>query len=215
VFDVRKILIISAFLMIGLMILGEEASSLTLELPVVITSAGQSAEVETVNYVADEVGLKYDYCDILSKDEFAAGVGLGEAKSGTGKHVTVLSEQPKGTPFKTIMFALGASLKGMGASGLSVEDEVARLKELISYAKENKIKIVVVAIGGEIRRGLPGSPNEVMIDTVTPYADLIIVTQDTNKDGRFTTIAEEKNIPILEIESAFDLLDTFAQLFSL
>jgi hypothetical protein len=60
-------------------------------LPLAITSAGQSAEVETVNYVADEVGLKYDYCDILSKDEFAAGVGLADAKSGIGKHVTTLS----------------------------------------------------------------------------------------------------------------------------
>ncbi len=67
------------------------ATEVSLALPVVITSAGQSTEVETVTYVADEVGLKYDYCDISLKDELAAGVGLGGAVSAIGKHVTTLS----------------------------------------------------------------------------------------------------------------------------
>ena len=190
-------------------------STLSLAVPVVITSAGQSAEVETVNYVAEEVGLKYDYCDILSKDELAAGVGLGGAKSGIGKHVTTLSPDPKGTKFQTLILALGASLKGMGASGLSVDTEVSRLKSLIEYAKANEIRIVAVAIGGDIQRGLPGSPIEIMIDTVAPHADVFIVTKDSNGDGRFTKAAEARNVPILEIDSAFDLLDTFTQVFGL
>ena len=181
----------------------------------VITSAGQSAEVETVNYVAEEVGLKYDYCDILSKDELAAGVGLGGAKSGIGKHVTTLSPDPKGTKFQTLILALGASLKGMGASGLSVDTEVSSLKSLIEYAKANEIRIVAVAIGGDIQRGLPGSPIEIMIDTVAPHADVFIVTKDSNGDGKFTKAAEARNVPILEIDSAFDLLDTFTQVFGL
>jgi len=186
-----------------------------LGLPVVITSAGQSAEVETVNYVADEVGLKYDYCDVLSKDELAAGVGLGGAKSAIGKHVTTLSPDPEGTKFQSLLLVLGASLKGMGASGLSVETEVDRLKDLIEYAKANKIKIIAVAIGGEIQRGLPGSPIEVIIDTVVPHADVFIVTKDSNGDGKFTKAAQARNVPIVEIDSAFDLLDTFTQVFGL
>lgn len=201
--------------MLALSVFANELPIPELNFPIAITSAGQSAEVETVNYVADEVELKYDYCDVLSKDEFAAGVGLGGAESGIGKHVTVLSEEEKGTQYQTLMLVLGASLKGMGASGLSVEDEVARIKSLIEFAKEKKMKIVAVAIGGEIRRGLPGSPNEIMIDAVAPYSDLFIVTQDTNLDGKFTNIAKEKNIPLKEIESAFDLIDTFIEFFGL
>lgn len=209
----RVILMLFVVSLVGVFAMAEPA--VQFDLPLAITSAGQSAEVETVNYVADEVGLKYDYCDILSKDEFAAGVGLGGAKSAIGKHVTLLSTQPKGTKFESLMLVLGASLKGMGASGLSVDTEVERLKNLIDYAKANNIKIIAVAIGGEVRRGLPGSPNEVMIDTVLPYADAFIVTQDSNMDGKFTKTAQERNVPIIEIEGAFDLLDTFTASFSL
>ena len=110
---------------------------------------------------------------------------------------------------------MGADLKGMGASGLSVDTEVARLKILIEYAKANGIKIVAIAIGGEISRGLPGSPNEVMIDTVLPSADVLVFTRASNKDGRFSNAATARNVPAIEIESAFDLLDTFTTIFGL
>jgi hypothetical protein len=207
--------VILVLVAISVVTLALATTDVKLGLPLAITSAGQSAEVETVNYVADEVGLKYDYCDILSKDEFAAGVGLADAESGIGKHVTTLSPDPKGTKFQTLILVVGADLKGMGASGLSVDSEVARLKNLIEYAKANGIKIVAVAIGGEIRRGLPGSPNEVMIDTVIPSADIFVFTSDSNKDGRFSNEAKARNVPAVEIESAFDLLDTFTTIFGL
>jgi hypothetical protein len=181
--------------------------------PVVLTSGGQSDEVNTVIFLLEEVGLAYDYCDVLSKDDFAAGVGLGGAKSGTGKHVTVLSEEAEGTQFKTLWIALGASLKGMGASGLSVDTEIGRIKDLINYAKANDIQVLAFAIGGEIRRGLPGSPNEAMVDEIAPLCDLIVVTGETNLDGRFNEICEANGIPLIEVESAFDLLDTIPEIF--
>jgi hypothetical protein len=46
-----------------------------------------------------------------------------------------------------------------------------------------------------------------MIDAVAPYADYIVVTKDSNKDGRFTKIAESKKIPLTEIEYALGLVD--------
>ncbi|HPE69656.1 MAG TPA: DUF6305 family protein [Thermotogota bacterium] len=185
------------------------------EFPVVLTSAGQSDEVNTVIYLAEEVGILYDYCDILSADEFAAGVGLAGAGNAPGKHVTVSSAEAKGTPFKTLLIAIGASLKGMGASGLSVNDEEKRIDALLDYAEANNIAILAMAIGGEIRRGLPGSPNEAMIDAVAPRADMIIVTADTNMDGRFTKIAEENGVEFIQVDSAFDLLETMPAVFGL
>ena len=189
--------------------------TMVLEFPIVMTSAGQSDEINTVIYLADEVGLKYDYCDILSLDEFKAGVGLAGAKDGPGKHTGFFSVEAKGTQFKTFLIAIGASLKGMGASGLSVDDEVNRIKALITYAKEKGIKILGMAIGGEIRRGLPGSLNEIMIDIVAEHCDVIVVTSDSNLDKRFTNIAKEKNIEFVEVESAFDLLEAIPALFCL
>jgi hypothetical protein len=52
-----------------------------------------------------------------------------------------------------------------------------------------------------------------MIDAVAPYADCLIITKDGNQDGRFTTIAQSKDIPLTEVEFALDLVDIFKQMF--
>jgi len=188
------------------------------KLPVLTTSAGQSTDVMTVNIVAEEAGIKYDYCDVPSVELMEAGVGLAgrEAESRSGFHIEVhtdLEKFPRGTPYKSIICAIGASLKGMGASGLTVDAEVKRLKEIIDYCKEKGIFIVGVHVGGTSRRGAPGSDNEKMIDAVAPYADYLVVTEDSNKDGRFTTISNNKGIPLTQIEYALGLVEILKKMF--
>lgn len=186
------------------------------KLPVLVTSAGQSPDVMTINIVAEEAEIKYDYCDVPTAELLGAGVGLADKEPGPGFHVEInsdLDKFPKGTPYKTIIFAIGASLKGMGASGLTVESEISRLKELIDYCKNNNIFIIAAHVGGTSKRGAPGSDNERMIDTVVPFADYIIVTKDSDNDGRFSKIAEEKGIPLTQIDYALDLVDIFKQIF--
>jgi len=186
-------------------------------LPVLTTSAGQSPDVTTINIILEEAGIGYDYCDVPTPEMIADGVGLGGRESGPGFHVEVntdLNKFKKGTPYKTVIMAIGASLKGMGASGLTVEAEEARLKKVIDYCKQNKIFIIAVHIGGESKRGAPGSDNERMIDAVAPYADYLIVTKDGNKDGRFTKIAKQKNIPLSEVEYALNIVDLMKQVFN-
>lgn len=183
-------------------------------LPVLATSAGQSPDVTTLNIVLDEAGIPYDYCDVPTAEMVAAGVGLGGRESGPGFHVEVnsdLTRHPTGTPYKAVIFAVGASLKGMGASGLTLEAEAARLQKVIEYCKKNKIFVIAVHIGGEAKRGAPGSDNEKMIDAVAPQADFLVFTKDSNKDGRFTKIAKDRQIPFAEIEYALGLVDILKQ----
>jgi len=184
-------------------------------LPVLTTSAGQSTDVTILNIVLDEAAIAYDYCDVPKPEVLADGVGLGDRKSAdTGFYAeshTDLSKYPKGTPFKTVIFAIGASLKGMGASGLTLDSEEARLKKLIEFCKQRKIFVMAVHIGGQSKRGPAGSDNERMIDAVAPFADYIVVTKDSNKDGRFTKIAQAKKIPLTEIEYALGLVDIVKQ----
>jgi len=206
------------FLLSGSTLASDEATIPIAEFPVLTTSAGQSADINTLNIIADEAGLKYDYCDVPTVEMIDAGVGLGGAKSGPGFHVEVLTDlekYPIKTPYKTIIFAIGASMKGMGASGLTIDDEIKRLKNVIDYCKKNKIFIIAVHVGGLSKRGAPGSDNEKMIDAVTPFADYIIVTKDGNKDGRFTAIAEKNKINLTEIDYALDLVDVLKQVFQL
>jgi hypothetical protein len=186
------------------------------KLPVLTTSAGQSNDVTTINIVLEEAGIGFDYCDVPDVDMMKAGVGLADKESGPGFHAEVytdLAKFPKGTPYQTIIFAIGASLKGMGASGLTIETEEARLKRVIEYCKQNKIFIVAVHVGGTALRGAPGSDNEKMIDAVAPFADYVIVTKESNKDARFTKIAQSKKVPLTEVDYALDLVGILKQVF--
>jgi hypothetical protein len=185
-------------------------------LPILTTSAGQSTDVTTLNIVLDEAGVPYDYCDVPTPEMVADGVGLGGRESGPGFHVestTDAAKFPAGTPYKAVVFAIGASLKGMGASGLTLDSEEARLKKVIDYCRSKKIFVLAVHIGGESKRGPSGSDNERMIDAVAPFADYIVVTKDSNKDGRFTKLAGAKKIPLTEIDYALGLVDIVKQIF--
>ncbi|MBU4253225.1 MAG: hypothetical protein KJ727_01335, partial [Acidobacteria bacterium] len=96
------------------------------QLPILTTSAGQSPDVTTLNIIMEEAGIKFDYCDVPTPDIMKTGTGLGGQESGEGFHAEVYTDMeqfPQGTPYKTIIFAIGASLKGMGASGLTVDSE--------------------------------------------------------------------------------------------
>ncbi|MCK4338200.1 MAG: hypothetical protein KAX11_09650 [Candidatus Aminicenantes bacterium] len=186
------------------------------QLPVLTTSAGQSTDVTTLNIIMEEAEILYDYCDTPGLDLLAEGVGLGGRESGEGFHAVVytdLDTYPKGTPYKTIIFAIGASLKGMGASGLTIDSEVARLTSLIDYCKKNNIFIIAIHAGGASKRGPTGSDNEKMIDAVAPFVDYLIVVEDSNKDGRFTKISEENGIPISQVDYALDIVSILQQVF--
>ena len=183
-------------------------------LPVLTTSAGQSTDVTTLNIVLDEAGIAYDYCDVPTPEMVADGVGLGGRESGPGFHIEIMTDLgkfPQGTPYKAVVFAIGASLKGMGASGLTLESEEARLKKVIAHCRQNKVFVMAVHIGGESKRGPSGSDNERMIDAVAPLADYIVVTKDSNKDGRFTKIAQAGKIPLTEIDYALGLVEIVKQ----
>jgi hypothetical protein len=206
----------AAALLAGAFLAAGQQAPPKIGLPVLTTSAGQSTDVTTLNIVLDEAGVPYDYCDIPTPEMVADGVGLGGRESGPGFHVESTTDQakfPAGTPYKAVVFAIGASLKGMGASGLTLDSEEARLKKIIDYCKQHKIFIMAVHIGGESKRGAAGSDNERMIDAVAPFADYIVVTKDSNKDGRFTKLAQSKKIPLTEIDYALGLVEIMKQAF--
>jgi hypothetical protein len=215
----KKAMLIAGFglvLLTALVSTGSATDVPKAKLPLLTTSAGQSQDATTINIVCDEAGVGYDYCDVPTVEMLNAGVGLAGKKSAEGFHVEIhtdLAKFPKGTPYKTVIFAIGASLKGMGASGLTVDSEEARLKKLVADCRQKKVFIIGVHVGGKSTRGAAGSDNERMIDAVAPEADYLIVTKESNFDGRFSKIAKAKNIPLTEVEYALDLVDIFKQVF--
>ena len=113
-------------------------------------------------------------------------------------------------PYKTLIVVTGASLKGMGAAGVSITDEIARVNALIAEAKKKGITVIGGHVEGMERRakGAAAGDNsdEQSIDAVCPKSNFLIVRKDGDEDGRFTAF-QKKNIPVVFFEKNTELAE--------
>ncbi|KUK89419.1 DUF6305 family protein [Mesotoga sp.] len=115
--------------------------------------------------------------------------------------------------YKMLFVIIGSSAKGLGASGITIEEEISRLNKMIAEAKKLGLYIVAAHIEGKERRGNPGSADEQAIDAIAPYADYLIVVKSGNLDGKFTRIAQENNVPLTLIDNTIDFMEVIKQMF--
>lgn len=150
--------------------------------PVLLTSCGQSP---------GPVRLRV----FLKKDNIVFDENLQV------KAEDLIAKQKEGKPYKSIIIVTGASLKGMGAAGVSMDDELGRTKALIAEAKKQGIKIIGSHIEGMARRAQGASAgdnsDEQSIDAVCNMCDFMIVKKEGDSDGRFTAISKAKKIPLI------------------
>jgi hypothetical protein len=171
------------------------------DLPVIITSCGQSPGSTMIKVIFMKLKLEkgaFEENSLVTADELRA-------------------KKDAGAPIKTLIITMGASLKGMGAAGISIEDELARTAALIEEARSQGMIVVGAHIEGMKRRAQGASPgdntDEQSIDAVGPNVDLLVIKKEGNTDGRFTTIANDKGIPMIEVEKTLDLVTEFEKLF--
>ncbi|MDD4159997.1 MAG: DUF6305 family protein [Synergistaceae bacterium] len=134
---------------------------------VALTTIGQSPDAMMVRVLMKSLGIVPDYDAVMKP--------------------SALSNQ------KVFVAVVGGSSKGLGAAGINKEDEVKRSVELFKTAQKKKMKIVVMHIGGEGRRG---ALTDLFINTSVPYAETLIVVDGGNKDKIFDKLTKSKNIPI-------------------
>lgn len=161
---------LTVFCSLFLLALSAGAQTLNLKAPIadkpaVLTSSGQSADIEMVKVLLDRAKLPYKL------DAKIAAPAL----AGSGA--------------KSMILVLGGSSKGLGAAGISAQAEIDRSKALIAEAKKQGMKIIGLHIGGEGRRG--ELSDKFLTDTV-PACDYVIVVADGNKDGVFNKLAGSK-----------------------
>lgn len=94
---------------------------------------------------------------------------------------------------KALVAVVGGSSKGLGAAGIDKEQEVERTKALCDAAVAKGMKVLIMHVGGEGRRG---TLSDLFIEAAAPYADDMIVVDGGNTDGIFTKFAEAKSITI-------------------
>jgi hypothetical protein len=154
------------------------------EQPLLITSAGQNAEVQIASVLA-------------KKAELAATL----AKMAEGKDLE---------NHQTLVLVLGASMKGLGAAGLDTDKEKGRVSSLLADAQKKNIPVLCMHLGGEQRRG---ELTDEMIHEYLPHAKMAVVVKSGNKDGLFSKICKEKNIPLIEVEKTLDAVEPLKSIF--
>lgn len=147
------------------------------ELPNLITSVGQSADVQMASVLAKRAGLN----SVLKK--------------------TAAVQDLEG--IKTLTLVLGASLKGLGAAGIDVDQEKERVRALITEAQKRGIPLLCLHLGGEARRG---QLTDQLITEFLPLSQMLIIVKSGDHDGLFSKICEENNIPLVEVEKTVDVL---------
>jgi len=161
--------------------------------PVLVTSCGQSPGPLKLTVFLKRLGIEYDYkADATQKD-------IASSK------------------YKTLIIVTGASLKGMGAAGVSMKDELTRTAGLIDAAKKGGVLLVGAHIEGMARRsqGAEAGDNsdEQSIDAVCPRSQALLVRKDGDEDGRFTAIAKKQNIPLITFEKNLEIEGVLKALF--
>lgn len=168
-------------------------------LPVLVTSCGQSPGPVKLKVFITKLKLDHVY----------------ELKASAAD---LVAKKKQGTPFQSVVIVTGASLKGMGAAGVSINEEIDRVKALIAEAQKQNIKVIGAHIEGMARRAQGASSgdnsDEISIDAVCPQSSLLLVRKDGDEDGRFTTISKNRKIPMILFEKNMDLEGILQNLFS-
>ena len=120
-------------------------------------------------------------------------------------------------PYKTLMIVTGSSLKGMGAAGVEIADEITRAISLIADAKKKGITVIGAHVEGMARRSqgaaADDTSDEQSIDAVCPKSNILLVLKDGDSDGRFTKIAAANKIPMIAFEKYAELDGLLRTLF--
>lgn len=155
--------------------------------PVIVTSIGQSADVDIMKTLCTKAGLDITANATISADELTADT-------------------------KTLILAVGGSSKGLGAAGIDADQELERTDALLSKAEELGITVIATHTGGSARRG---TLSDSFIVPAFGAADMAIVLAEGDSDGLMAGILAENNTPTAVIEQVTDCITTLQTLFGL
>lgn len=115
--------------------------------------------------------------------------------------------------YSCLLVVIGSTDKGLGASGITIDDEIVRLKKMVNYAKEIDLPIVALLLEKDKRSSIKTNANERCIDLICPNAEWMIVVKDGNSDNRFNKLSEKYDIPLTEIRSAMEFMMLSKKIF--
>lgn len=179
---VTLFLLCAALLTLALPGMAEDLAPLTeamFEGPILLTSVGQSADVNIVDTLLKKAGIEVR----MSVSAVAADV----------------------EGYKTLVLAVGGSSKGLGAAGIDEKQELARVTAMIEAAKAQDVKILALHIGGQARRGVL---SDMFLPDAFSAADAAIVVEsgDLYEGLAISDLLREAKIPAAYVQSQIDVV---------
>lgn len=151
---------------------------------ILLTSIGQSADISMLDAMFKKIGADYDFDSLIAAEDVAA--------------------------YDVVILSSGMSSKGLGAAGISMEDEMARAEAIKKTCEENGITVILAHMGGSARRGANSDEfNQLGLD----IASYVMVVEEGNTDNLFTDAATEKGIPITLLNSISNAMTPLTDLF--
>lgn len=195
----KKLFNLFLITLLALAVFGADISAQTAEEPALLTSCGQSPGPVRLKIFMSRLSIDYDYNLMATAEDLKA-------------------RKEAGNPYKTVIIVTGASLKGMGAAGVSVDDELKRTADLIAEAKKQGITIIGSHIEGMARRsaGAAAGDNsdELSIDAVCPNSSFMLIKAEGDSDGRFTNISKGSGIPMISFELNNEIQPVLKKIFT-
>ncbi len=155
--------------------------------PAILTSIGQSADVDIANTLCSKAGIEVTMDKSITGDELPDDC-------------------------KTLILAVGGSSKGLGAAGIDADQELARTDALIAAAKEKGISILALHTGGSARRG---TLSDSFINPAFQGCDAAIVVSEGDTDGLMAGILAGNSTPATYIENTAGALGALQTAFGL
>lgn len=167
---------------------------LNIKTPIMITNAGQGPGGKMGRLLVSRAGTLTEDEDFYYVDvPYAADVDARE--------------------YGAIVIVIGSTDKGLGATGITIDEEIKRVDEVMARANEKNIPVIAVMLEKDKRSEVPTNANERCIDAVCPTSSWMVVIKDVNTDGRYDAIKAEKNIPLTLLDSSMDFMQLAQQAF--
>ncbi len=156
----------------------------TYQQPVLLTSAGQAADVLILKGLCMRAGIAIKYRPLATGDSLA--------------------------DMKALVLVTGGSSKGLGAAKGDASVEQDRVKKLIKTAQKAKLPILVFHIGGDARRGALSDPFNKLAGEA---GEVVVVVKGGDDDGFFTKIVEKSKARFIPLENQAAAVPRLKELF--
>lgn len=162
-----------------------EISAGMCQTPAILTSIGQSADVDIANTLCSKADIEVTMNKSITGDELPDDC-------------------------KTLILAVGGSSKGLGAAGIDADQELARTDALIAAAKDKGITVLAMHTGGSARRG---TLSDSFITPAFQGCDAAIVVSEGDADGLMSGILAKNSTPATYIENTAGALGALQTAF--